>query len=383
VSSNGCTDQGAGIFGGTPVTITRSTISGNHTPDQGGGIFSDGPLTITSSTISGNMSTGDQGGGIFIENGALTIVNSTISGNSASQSGGGIFNNPPLGSANAVRILNTTISANSASTGGGVFTFNPGVIGLRNTLLAANSDQSGSPDAGGMLGSEGYNLIGNTAGATIAGDTTGNITGQAPGIGSLADNGGPTETHALLAGSPALDAGDPSGCVDASGAALTTDQRGAPRPQGPRCDIGSVEGTGSAGPTTTTTTLPPTCNGVPRAATFASIDCRLDALVAEVSASTALGPLATRLQNQLQKARDRKEQADGFCRQPNVRRTKSALKKAIRKLVQVGKTLRSRKAQNSMPDPLRQQLLSDADAIRVDLRSLKSALRCPADASSP
>src|SRR5205085_1514295 len=136
VSSNGCTDQGGGIFGGTPVMLVRSTISGNHTPDQGGGIFSDGPLTITSSTISGNMSTGDQGGGIFIENGALTIVNSTISGNSASQSGGGIFNNPPLGSANAVRILNTPISANSASARCGVSTFDPGVIGLRNTLVA-------------------------------------------------------------------------------------------------------------------------------------------------------------------------------------------------------------------------------------------------------
>ena len=382
VSDNGSTDQGGGIFGGTPVMIDRSTISGNHTPDQGGGIFSDGPLTITSSTVSGNMSTGDQGGGIFIENGALTIVNSTISGNSASDTGGGIFNNPPLGPAtNPVRILNTTISANSATSGGGVFTFDPGVIGLRNSLLAANVGSSGSPDAGGMVGSEGYNLIGNTSGATITGDTTGNVTGQAPGIGALADNGGPTATHALLPGSPALDGGDPAGCVDAASAALTTDQRGAPRPQGPRCDIGSVEGTGSVGSTTTTTTtLPPTCDGVPRAATFASIDCRLDTLIAEVNASTSLGALATRLQNQLQKARDRKEQADGFCRQPNVRRTRQALKKAIRKMVVVGKTLRSRKARNSIPDPLRQQLLTDAGDVLVDLRALKGALQCPAGA---
>jgi hypothetical protein len=365
------------------VTIVRSTISGNHTPDQGGGIFSDGPLTITDSTISGNMSTADEGGGIFIENGALTIVNSTISGNAASSSGGGIFNNPPVGSANSVRILNSTITANSGSAGGGVATFDPGVIALRNTVLAGNSGQSGSPDANGTLSSEGFDLIGDTAGATIVGDTTGNITGQAPGLAPLADNGGPTETHALLAGSPALDAGDPNGCVDAAGAPLTTDQRGVPRPQGPRCDMGSFEANVPGGPTTTTTTttLPPECMGIPRAATFASIDCRLDALVAEVNASTALGALAPKLQKQIQKARDRKEQADGFCRQPNVRRTKGALKKTIRIMVQVGKTLRSRKAQRSIPDPVRQQMLTDADAVRVDLRTLKAKLQCPAGAS--
>src|SRR5204862_4517601 len=125
---------------------------------------------------------------------------------------------------------------------------------------------------------------------------------------------------------------------------------------------------------------PTSCTGVPPGPTFRSIDCRLTTLIAEVNGSTALGPLTTKLQKQFQKARDRKEQAEGFCRQPNVRRTKGALKKTIRKMVQIAKTLRSRQARKSIPDPLRGQLATDADVVRADLATLKGAVRCPGDA---
>ena len=98
-------------------------------------------------------------------------------------------------------------------------------------------------DCYGFLHSSGYNLIETTSNCTIfglGGDLTGNVTGQDPLLGPLQDNGGPTQTQALLADSPAIDAGDPSGCTDDLGAALTTDQRGFPRPVNGTLRHGSV-----------------------------------------------------------------------------------------------------------------------------------------------
>jgi CSLREA domain-containing protein len=378
VSANVGTDQGGAIFGGSPVIIDRSTIRGNMTPDQGGGIFSDGPLTITNSTIADNMSTGDQGGGIFIENGDLTVVNCTISGNTATDGGGGIFNNPPIGTANAVRIINATITANTGSGGGGISTFDPGVITLRNALVAGNSSAS-APDLSGMVNSEGYNLIGSIDGATIAGDTTGNLVGQPANLGPLADNGGPTLTHGLLPGSAAIDAGDPAGCTDAGGSPLTTDQRGAPRPQGPACDVGAFEGVLSA-TTTTTTTLPAgSCESVPPGPTFASLDCRLADLIAEVAGESDLGALQAKLGDQLQKAKTHKEKAEVLCRQASKRRTRKALRPAISKLRQFLRTLKSRKAR-SIPQPVKDALRSAAGAIGLDMKALQRAVQCPQDA---
>src|SRR6185503_511846 len=92
-----------------------------------------------------------------------------------------------------------------------------------------------------QLSSQGYNLIQNLTGCTIVGTTTGNIIGQNPQIGPLRDNGGATLTHALLNGSPAIDSGNPAGCKDSQGHALTTDQRGYPRAASRRCDIGAYE----------------------------------------------------------------------------------------------------------------------------------------------
>jgi hypothetical protein len=113
--------------------------------------------------------------------------------------------------------------------------------------IVANS--TFSSDCAGTINSAGYNLIENTAGCTISGDTTGNITGLDPKLGPLALNPpGTTETHALQPGSPAIDAGNPAGCTDASGNPVTTDQRGVPRPQGLSCDIGAYETGGSGAP---------------------------------------------------------------------------------------------------------------------------------------
>ena len=116
-----------------------------------------------------------------------------------------------------------------------------------NTILSDNSVFSGTgstkPDCAGTLTGQDYNLVDNTGGCTIAGSTTGDITGLSAKLGALQNNGGATLTLALLSGSPAINAGDPAGCVDQLGATLTTDQRGFTRPvngsgnPGGVCDI--------------------------------------------------------------------------------------------------------------------------------------------------
>jgi predicted outer membrane repeat protein len=184
------------------VTITGSTFRGNSAAN-GGGIDSDSTLTITDSTFSGNSAT--SGGGI-LNSGKLTLTNSTIADNSASGFGGGIY-------------------------GGGF-----GGGNVRSTIVAGNNAPFG-PDVAFGIPSQGHNLIGNGSGGT--GFTGMDLVGTSghlidPLLGPLQDNGGRTQTMALLPGSPAIDAGDNTG-------APATDQRGFPRIVGGTIDIGAFE----------------------------------------------------------------------------------------------------------------------------------------------
>jgi hypothetical protein len=125
-----------------------------------------------------------------------------------------------------------------------------------------------------MLASQGYNLIQSVTGCTITGDITGNVTGVTPYLSPLADNGGPTLTHAIfLSVSAAADGGNPAGCEDANGVILTTDQRGYLRPVDggsgtARCDMGAYEFNSPGAPTATppptaTSTSVPTATATP------------------------------------------------------------------------------------------------------------------------
>ena len=217
------------------VTIRGVTIAGGNPSLDGGGIYNKATLTIEQSTLTANKS-GGKGGGIY-NAGTLTLTDVTISGNTAKVSGGGVFNN--LGTAN---INNVTIAANTADSdangtgeGGGIFR-GGGTVNFKNTLIGGNADNSAAtkhPDCSGILTSQRYNLIQNTTGCNISGDTTGNLTGVDPNLGLLQNNGGTTFTHELLVGSPAIEAGNP---VAAS--CTATDQRGVPRPQGARSAAG-------------------------------------------------------------------------------------------------------------------------------------------------
>jgi len=201
------------------VTLTDSTVSSNTSADSGGGIFTRvGNVMLTGSTVSGNTSFAD-GGGISTMEGDVTLSNSTVTENLAAGEGGGVHvsDNPNSGFNPMFLIENSIVAGNAA---GGT------AADLRHdftSMLTIN-----------------HSLIGNTAGSFIlAGTGTGNILNQLALLGPLADNGGPTETHALLPGSPAIDAGDPSIVFNPA----EFDQRGAPfaRVSGGQIDIGAYE----------------------------------------------------------------------------------------------------------------------------------------------
>jgi hypothetical protein len=222
------------------LTVSNSTLSGN----SGGGIYNVGTLTVSNSTLSGNS-----GGGIY-NGGTLMVSNSTLSGNSAAY-GGGIVTTSPL---TLVMLTNVTLTANRATSyyGGGLDVALGSPV-LHNTLIAGNfqgATGTTPDDVYGSLNSGGdYNLIGDGTGMTgLQNGVNGNLIGSAsdpidPQLGPLDANGGPTLTHALLPGSPAIDAGNNAYATD-------WDQRGPgyPRIVNGIIDIGAFEyqGDGSA-----------------------------------------------------------------------------------------------------------------------------------------
>jgi CSLREA domain-containing protein len=235
ISGNTAT-YGGGIINGDTAMLTLNccTVSDNIANDDGGGIQNAGTLTVNNSTISGN-SGGAAGGAIYNggcfggteTNAVLTITNSTLSGNTAG-TGGGIRN-----SGGTVTLNNSTVCGNTA-VGGGISSAN-GTATVKNTIVANNKfdDHTTPNDCNGTITSEGYNLISdNTTALSGAGDRN-NID---PKLGPLANNGGPTWTHALLAGSVAIDAVPLASCT------VSTDQRGMSRPQGPPATLGRMRG---------------------------------------------------------------------------------------------------------------------------------------------
>jgi hypothetical protein len=241
----GCFGSGGGILNNSSGTLTirNSTLSGNiatgvctaNCDGMGGGIENFGTLTVSSSTFRGNSAGSGpvlgEGGGID-NRGTLTINNSTFSGNSARDLGGGISDLATL------TINNTTISGNSARSGGGIANPYSHTVTLQNSIVANNT--SGG-NCGGTMTSNGYNL---SSDGTCNFNSTGDLNNTDPKLGPLQNNGGPTQTQALLSGSLAIDAGNPSGCTDDHGHLLRTDQRGKPRPDKEDtggCDMGAYE----------------------------------------------------------------------------------------------------------------------------------------------
>ena len=294
LGGNTAADEGGGIFRSAPngtTRVIRTLIRDNmalavSTTNGGGGIAhrsSSGTLEITDSEIRGNTAPDTIGGGLALNgtSSIVTVVGTTVSGNSAGENGGGV--NARSGIVH--RFVNTTVSGNSSDAGGGGFWIerdglvtrlanvtvsgnvadadgdgsgDGGGVGLErgelrlgNSILGANFDGGGeAPDcdpAGLPIESLGYNLIQNAADCDLFGATATDVLGLAPGLGPLADHGGPSPTHLPLAASPAVDGGNPAGCGNPVGGTLLVDQRGEPRPLDgdgdgdARCDVGAVE----------------------------------------------------------------------------------------------------------------------------------------------
>ena len=282
-STHGDYAGGGGIFARNgDVTLTESTVSGNSTYGRGaggGGIFAyDGDVTLTESTVSGNSTYGDvaHGGGIYAHDGDVTLTNSTVSSNTSSAGAAGIHakedvtlahstieNNAGPSGGVLIRgdatVLQSTISDNAGYTGISLFGLNASILHstisnnnrgifidagtnltLSHTIVANNAlDLAGDP-----VSLAEFNLVESAdPGNGVVDGVEGNQVGVDPMLGPLADNGGPTLTHALLPGSPALDAGDPTFTPNMFVPPLDHDQRSSPfvRVAGGRVDIGSLE----------------------------------------------------------------------------------------------------------------------------------------------
>jgi len=227
-------DTNTALFGGAisnhgTLSVTDSTVEGNNSSAGGGGYFGSGKLTFDRSTFSGNTTSGNGSAAtIYGERATLnTIVNSTFSGNSAVN--GTIFIQE-----STLTILSTTVANNTASDGSAGIKRDGGVIRIGHTILSSDS----SINCGGFMTSLGHNLS-NGSNCSASFNANGVLNEVAIGIEALANNGGPTMTHALPDTSIAADLGDAATC--SSTPINGVDQRGEPRPADENCDIGAFE----------------------------------------------------------------------------------------------------------------------------------------------
>jgi len=252
--------RGDGIRSSDTLILSRCIVTGNT--GSGSGIDNEGTLTVSMCTITGNSFTGGYNGGITNNEGRLTVKRSTITGNSGGGYSGGILNLEGTATVN-----NSTITGNSfiGGSSGGIANLE-GTTTINNSTITRNSFTGGN--SGGIANLEGvattlqntitannspwncYSTV-TSGGYNLSDDDSCNFNGPGdmnntePLLGTLGNNGGPTQTIPELAGSPTIDAGNPTGCRNSNGALLGMDQRHYPRPgkykNDKRCDIGAYE----------------------------------------------------------------------------------------------------------------------------------------------
>ncbi|MEO1133115.1 MAG: cadherin repeat domain-containing protein [Cyanobacteria bacterium J06639_1] len=261
ISNNSIRSDGGGIFSIRSFsTVNNSTVSGNSARSDGGGIFNvDSTSAVSNSTISGNTAN-DGGGGVFNQSSTSTISGSTISRNLSRKDGGGIHNRSSSNStvsnstvfdntalfdgggiysrSSTLTLQNSTVSSNSAvrDTGGGIY-MRSSASSIVSTIIGDNT-ASAAPDLSTSFGtlSISNSLVEDVSGNGLVNGNDGNIVGLDPNLdpSGLQNNGGTTETVALLSTSPAIDAGsNPNN--------LGADQRGKARTVGAVTDIGAFE----------------------------------------------------------------------------------------------------------------------------------------------
>lgn len=252
---NGLEYSGGGIINYENLTLTDTVITGNSA-NFGGAIVNFGTLKLINSTVAGNFTSSFGYAGGILNYETLTVTNSTFSGNSsATFEGGAILNcgqSPYCGDhTGSLTVNNSTFSGNSAPVGAAIMN-EGGTLAIKNTILA-NSSSGGNCSSNSTWVSHGHNLSDDGT-CTSLFTATGDLNNTAAGLdpGGLANNGGPTQTIALLAGSPAINAIPTVACSDVAGNPVAKDQRAIQRPQGSACDIGAYEaGAMTATPTGT------------------------------------------------------------------------------------------------------------------------------------
>ena len=256
------TGGGIAATGGS-LTLVRTTVSGN-TADDAGGIYAENAITsVRDSTVSGNSGTSGEGlrNNASSQNSTMTLTNSTVSGNTTTAQNSAIRSEATTGFTSTINLTNITVTNNSTTNSG-----QNGAIWLRslggtNSVTLKNTIVSGNTSGGSPFDIEGnvdtnssFNLIG--TGGNLLNGINSNIVGiNNPLVGMLANNGGTTQTNALLTGSPAIDKGS-------AAAGITTDQRGSVRPVdvpaipnatgGNGSDIGAFESNSLSAPPTFT-----------------------------------------------------------------------------------------------------------------------------------
>jgi CSLREA domain-containing protein len=363
LENNVAPGSGGGIRNDVDLTITDCTARANQATLSGGGIDNTGDLIAQGVTLSGNMADGAAGIGNDL---TVTLTNVTVSGNTATTSGGGFRNN------GAATLTAVTFAGNGAPTGGAIMNLSD--ITLAYSIIA-DSPSGGNCAGVGTITSNGHNL---DSGSTCALGGAGDISNADPRLDTLKNNGGPTATHALFAGSPAIDAGG-GDCPPPM-----VDQRGITRPADgdgdgtAACDIGAVEMTSILVPgTTTTTTLSTTgtttttlaaeCSTTP---SFSGVLCRLDRLAGSVQDGVPAGGLQDGLVALVGKAKTRTQQAEAAFAAGKKRAVKAKIGKALAALKKFKGRLHSRKAK-SLPAGIASSLASDADGIRQTLITLR------------
>ncbi len=245
---------GGGIVNEGTLTMMNSNLYANTGSEQGGGLHNTFNATIQTSNFYDNVAGSGGGGGISSIVGTILVEQTAVYNNSATGSGGGILHNVDLGAGNnSFTLRNSTISGNSTSgAGGGIRNAGIAETKIENVTLANNTAvingrsidvqagtltiqnsiiNSASPSCSGAITSDGYNIA-NDGSCDLTG--TADLPNTNPSLGALQNNGGSTLTHALMAGSPAIDSGSNSGCP-------AIDQRGVARPFNMTCDRGAYE----------------------------------------------------------------------------------------------------------------------------------------------
>lgn len=258
---NSASSSGGALFikSGT-ATIDLCEFTENTAASGGGAVTiqgaaaSDPTVSFTYSSLYSNTATSDSsGGGIYVGTSTLSLVNSTLSGNTSEGSGGGIYQD----GFSTTHLYSVTVAenvadseANNLGDGGGAYVLAGSFI-MKNTILAENEDLSTAtiaPDCSGSVSAAGFDLLTDATGCTLAPAAGYTVVSDAK-LDSLDYYGGSTKSHALQADSEAVDNGDVAGCVDSSGAALSTDQRQGSFSRSTdgntdgtsRCDIGAYE----------------------------------------------------------------------------------------------------------------------------------------------